>query len=236
MKRLGILLLTLVSFQSLAGEKNIYDFSWLDPDKEVYVLQNRKFRKDNNFYVGATLGRSVSGAFIDSMEGNMYAGYFFSEDWGIELSYTKASGSPNTTYEAVREGGGAVAFYRELDTVMSAQVVWSPFYSKINTFNQIFYYDWLFGLGFSSYNSLDNRNEFKSQSDPSYNEQTQESGNGISWFTGMRFYMNQDWSFRMDFSGLHTNADRAIKSGASFEVDKSWFHYYNFRLGLNYAF
>lgn len=237
MKLLGILLLTFVSIEIFAGESSIYDFSWLDPDKEVYVLQNRKFRKDSSFYLGATLGRSVSGAFIDSIEGNLYAGYFFSEDWGVELSYTKASGSTNATYDAVKEGGGAVAFFRELDTVMSAHIVWSPFYSKINTFNQIFYYDWLFGLGFSSYDSKDNRNEFRDQSDASHDELTLESGTGISWFTGMRFYINQDWSFRMDFSGMHANADRAIDSGANtFEVKKSWFHYYNFKLGLNYAF
>jgi outer membrane beta-barrel protein len=233
MKVLGLLLLTIFSFPAMSGEKNVYDFSWLDPDKEVYVLQNRKFRKDGKLYVGTTFGRSVSGAFIDSMEGNLYGGYFFKEDWGIELSYTKASGQTNATHDAVNEGGAAVAFYRKLDTVMSAHLVWSPFYSKINTFNKIFYFDWLFGLGFSSYTSLDNRNEFGVTDK---DKKTSESGTGVSWFTGMRFYINETWSFRMDFSGLHSNADRAIDSGISYDVQKSWFHYYNFRLGVNYTF
>lgn len=232
MKLLGILLLTLISLQTFAGENSVYDFSWLDPDKKVYVLQNRKFRKNETFYVGSTFGRSVSGAFLDSLEANLYTGYFFNEDWGVELSYTKSSSETNSTYDAVK-AGAAVAFFRELDTVMSAHLVWSPFYSKINTFNKIFYYDWLFGLGFSSYTSLDNRNEFLITNK---DVKTKESGTGISWFTGMRFFINQDWSFRLDFSGLHTNADRAIDNGSNFDLEKSWFHYYNLRLGINYTF
>ncbi len=46
------------SLQLVASEKNVYDFSWLDQDKEVYVLQNRKFRKKNKLYVGAMAGRA----------------------------------------------------------------------------------------------------------------------------------------------------------------------------------
>lgn len=233
MKLLGLLLLTLISFQVFSAENSVYDFSWLDPDKKVYVLQNRKFKKHGKFYLGTTLGRSVSGAFIDSTEANFYGGLFFQEDWGVELSFTKSASETNTTYDAVKSGAAAVAFFRALDTVTSAHLVWSPFYSKINTFNKIFYYDWLFGLGLSSYTSLDNRNEFLPTNQ---DEKTKESGTGVSWFTGMRFFMNEDWSFRMDFSGMHTNADRAIDDNSNFSLQKSWFHYYHFRLGLNYTF
>lgn len=229
MKLLGILLLTTLSLQAFSSENNVYDFSWLDPDKKVYVLQNRKFRKSGKFYLGTTFGRSVSGAFIDSMEANVYTGYFFKEDWGIELSYTKSSSSTNSTHDAVNLAG-AVAFYRALDTVTTAHLVWSPFYSKINTFNKIFYYDWLFGLGFSSYTSMDNRNEFGVTNK---SELTKDSGIGVSWFTGMRFFINENWSSRVDFTGMHTNADRAL--GVD-DLEKSMFHYYHFRLGINYTF
>jgi hypothetical protein len=50
MIRFSVILLALFTFLSpkiYSSEGSTYSFDWLDPDKEVYVLQNRKFRKDN---------------------------------------------------------------------------------------------------------------------------------------------------------------------------------------------
>ena len=46
-KKLAMTLLfsLLVTSHVFANEKDIYEFSWLDPDKEVYVLQNRELKK-----------------------------------------------------------------------------------------------------------------------------------------------------------------------------------------------
>jgi outer membrane beta-barrel protein len=214
-----------------AAEDSIYDFSWLDKDKEVYVLQNRKFRKSGQVYVGGTFGKSVSGAFIDSTEMNAIAGFFFKENWGLELSYTKADGTENKTSESVA-AQGSVPFYRKMDTATTAMLMWSPFYSKINTFNKIFYYDWMFGVGTASVATLDNRNEFPGGS--AAKEKTKESQNGIAWMTAIRFYMSQSWSFRVDFRAVHVNADSAINGET--DTEKRWNHYYNFNLGLNYTF
>ena len=40
-----LLCIFLISGVVVANEKSVYEFSWLDKDKEIYVLQNRKFRK-----------------------------------------------------------------------------------------------------------------------------------------------------------------------------------------------
>lgn len=235
MKRLISICLLFISTFVFAAEDSMYDFSWLDQDKEVYVLQNRKFRKKSNIYIGGTLGRSVSGAFIDSNEVNLVGGYFFSEDWGVELSYTKAEGSINATGESV-ELQSSVPFYRKIDTAMSAMLMWSPFYSKINTFNKIFYYDWMFGLGIASAETKDNRLEFGSGA--SSNEETEESLSGVSWMTALRFYINPSWSTRIDFRAMHFNSDFAIEEngGSDFETEKRWSHYYTFNVGINYTF
>lgn len=231
-KLLGLLLLSICSF-TFASEKSVYDFSWLDKDKEVYVLQNRKYRKKNKLFVGTTFGKSLSGAFVDRYTGSINGGFFFSENWGLELSYTKASNSTNATHDAVKTAG-TVAFYRKIDTDITAHLVWSPFYSKINTFNKIIYYDWLFGLGISSITTQDNRNEFV---DKDSFELVDESGTALSWFTGFRFFISENWSARVDFKGIHSNADRAVDNGAGgFDIEKSWFHYYDFKLGINYTF
>lgn len=214
-----------------AAEKDVYDFSWLDKDKEVYVLQNRKFRKKNNLYFGGTLGRSISGAFIDSNEINIMTGYFFSENWGLEFSYTKANGVTNKVHDAVNAQVGGVAFFKKIDTAMTAMLMWSPFYSKINTFNKIFYFDWLFGFGVSNISTLDNRNEFSGGSNA--NDLTSESESAIAWMTGFRFYINQNWSTRIDLRGTHANTEMTIDTN---ETEKRWNNYYNFNIGLNYAF
>lgn len=224
-----ILLFLALTTITYASESNVYDFSWLDPDKEVYVLQNRKFRKSGKLYVGGTYGNTISGAFIDSSDFNFHAGYFFHEDWGLEVSYSKASGKTNKTHDGVNEQAGAVAFYRKIDSSQSAMLMWSPFYSKINTFNKIFYYDWLFGAGFASITTLDNREEFNNDD----STLTSESNTTFSWMTGFRFYITDSWSFRMDVRAIHLNAEMVIDDDDS---EKQWSHYYNFNLGMNFTF
>lgn len=236
MKSLLGLFLLIITTAAIASESSVYDFSWLDKDKEVYVLQNRKFRKAGSLYVGTTFGKSLSGAFVDRLSGSLLGGFFLNENWGIELSYSKSSNTTNDTHDAVKKAG-TVAFYRKIESAMTANIVWSPFYSKINTFNKIIYYDWLFGAGLSSITTKDNRNEFKAESDPNHDLLTEETGMAYSWFTGFRFFITENWSARMDFKGTHSNADRAIEAGSgNFDIKKSWFHYYDFQLGINYTF
>lgn len=224
------LFISFTTTTSYSAEKDVYDFSWLDKDKEVYVLQNRKFRKKNKLYMGGSIGRSISGAFIDSNEVNLMAGYFFGENWGLEFSYTKADGSLNKTHDAVN-AQGAKAFYKKIDTAMTAMIMWSPFYSKINTFNKIFYFDWMFGFGVSNISTLDNRNEFVAG--PNSSDLTSENESAVAWMTGFRFYINQNWSTRVDIRGTHANTEMTIDAN---ESEKRWNNYYNFNIGLNYAF
>ncbi len=230
MKRVLSLLILVISTTVFAAEDSVYDFSWLDKDKEVYVLQNRKFRKKTKVYIGGTLGRSVSGAFVDSNEANILMGFFFSEDWGLELSYNKADGVKNKTADAV-ESQGTVPVYRKIDTATNIMLMWSPFYSKINTFNKIFYYDWMFGLGISNATTLDNRNELIDIA----NKDTliKESVSGIAWMTALRFYITPSWSTRIDFRGTHINAEMQLNAT---ESEKRWNNYYNINFGLNYTF
>ena len=224
-----ILMVLLVSGAALASEQSVYDFSWLDKDKEIYVLQNRKFRKDGRLYVGAGGIQTLSGAFIDSFGGTLRGGYFMREDWGVEFLYSKFSGKENTTAKGVKTQG-TVPFYRKTDSMMGALVWWSPFYGKLNTFNQIFYFDWMFGAGVSSLTSLDNRNKFKPGRPDSL---TSESNIAGLWSTAVRFHITQTWSLRMDFLGSHYYADK--QSSASDSSEKL-FSNYDFGLSLMYAF
>lgn len=224
------------SLMSFAAEDSLYNFSWLDKDKEIYVLQNRKFRKDDQLYVGFSGVRTLNGAFIDSVGVTGRGGYFFSEDWGIELVYGKNFGTENNTAKGVREQG-TVPYYRKIDTYMGGMLMWSPFYSKINTFNHIFYYDLILGAGVANVTTLDNRNRFDTGSSER-GELTSESNIGGIWNTGVRFYINQDWSVRIDFTGIHYQADktRKLENASSTTKTKQMFSAYDLGLGLNYTF
>lgn len=232
MKRLWMIITLFISTTAIAAEDSFYDFSWLDQDKEVYVLQNRKFRKNGDFYIGATFEKNANQAFVDSYGASFLAGFFFKEDWGIEFIYNTSSGSTNNTFELAADAG-TVAYYRKVDSYMGAMLMWSPFYSKINTFNQVFYYDWLFGVGVASINTTNNMQQFYTSGDDTL---TKESSIGAIWTTGMRFYINDSWSVRFDFRAMHTSIERPKSRTSSDGVEKVWFHNYDFGAGINYAF
>ncbi len=218
---------------ALAGEKSVYDFSWLDKDKEIYVLQNRTYRKDGKVYIGVSGVKTLSGAFIDAMGAQARVGYFFKEDWGVEFLYAKYSGSENDTAKGVKEQG-TVPFYRKLDNAMGAILWWSPFYAKINTFNEIFYFDWMFGIGAAKVETLDNRKKLEPGESSTL---TSESNTAGVWSTAVRFHINQAWSLRLDFTGMHYNADRKSENEASEAINKSMlFSNYDVGVGLMFAF
>ena len=234
MKTAFLFLLSILTCSAvIASERSLYEFSWLDKDKEIYVLQNRRYRKAGKAYVGALGVKTLSGAFIDAYGGNVRAGYFFKEDWGIEGVFGKSTGNENDASKGV-EQQQAEAFYRKVDTYMGAMAMWSPFYSKINTFNKVFYYDWMFGLGLASVKFLDNRGEFET---PEKSSLTSNNGFGLMWNTGLRVYISDRWSLRMDFTGMHVKpgSDSYTKNGNTVTTT-SLFHNYDLGVGLNYTF
>ena len=223
----------LLSTVVLANEKSLYNFSWLDKDKEIYVLQNRRYRKAGTVYVGVNGVKTISGAFIDSYGGTARGGFFFSEDWGIEGVFGKNSGKTNDTFKGV-EDAGSKGFYRKVDTYMGGMLMWSPFYSKINTFNQVFYYDWMFGLGIANVTTLDNRGELPT---PPTSNLTKTSSLGAIWNAGIRFYISDSWSMRLDFTGIHTKPkSENVQSAGKSITTSSIFSNYDLGVGLNYAF
>jgi outer membrane beta-barrel protein len=228
-KLLGVFFGFLFALSAWASEKSVYDFSWLDKDKEIYVLQNRKFRKEGKLYVGVGGIKTLSGAFVDSYGANARVGYFFKEDWGVEFLYGKYTGNENDTAKGVKDQG-TVPFYRKFDTVMGGILWWSPFYAKINTFNQIFYFDWMFGLGATQIKTMDNRNKFLPGAP---NTLTTENTTGGLWSTALRFHINQAWSLRLDFTGMHYTADRKTSNTAG---KSQMFSNYDFGMGLMFAF
>ena len=229
---LFLLLSLALSSQAFASEKDIYEFSWLDPDKEVYVLQNRKFKKAGHLHINAGGGITTSGAFVDSTAIQGRIGYFITEDFGIEGLYSKNSGKENDTAKGVRSSGpqgtGTTPFRRIVDNYWGAMLVWSPFYSKINTFNKIVYMDWIFGLGYASLKEKNNKLAFVSAF--LANQESVESHGGFMWEAGMKFYLDQSFSIRTDLTAVHYSTNNISTPGTSLKSN------FDATLSLGYSF
>ena len=130
-----------------ASETDHYDFLWLDPDKAVYVLQNKVFEKKGSFFADISYLQNGSSEFQNSTGFNLSAGYFFHEEWAVQTFFTTYSNSDNSSFLNVTQINGSEPFVRRSAMLLGGGVLWSPFYGKINTFNKIFYFDLSFGMG-----------------------------------------------------------------------------------------
>lgn len=228
-----LILLMLFSLNSLASESDVYKFKWLDQDKKVFVLQNREYRKEDKFYLSLSAALITSGKFTKGNGFQGRLGYFFHENWGIQLIYAANSNSENESAEAIINQG-TVPFYRGVKSYLGGTVEWSPFYSKINTFNSIVYADWIIGLGAVSVSDEHNGLRFSSFSN---DELTSESHVGLTWHLSSVFYISRNWAARVDFTGIHYNADGYTASGISGStLKKKLYNYYDISLGIQYIF
>src|SRR5690606_30883158 len=104
MKKTTTFLMLWVLFASngRASEQDLYDFLWLDPDKEVYVLQNKLYPKYQTFYfdIGYLIG--LSNEFQDTNGIQLKGGYYFHEEWAVELQYMQYSNSDNSAYKNIQ--------------------------------------------------------------------------------------------------------------------------------------
>ena len=110
----------------------------------------------------------------------LYEVITFKEEWGIEGVYSQNFSSENSTAEALQAGLSVVPFIRKPVNYYGAMVLWAPFYAKLNAFNGIFYFDWIFGLGVASITDENNKSSFGTNKSSS-EEWMQETSTGVMW-------------------------------------------------------
>ena len=201
-----------------AEEGSTYSFGWLDKDKEVYVLQNREYRKVNTINLNVAFGMPISEPFVEGTMLQGRLGYYFWESWGLELLYSQNSEDINQTGKDLKSGyGGSVPpttpWVNLVESYFAAIVNWSPFYSKINLFNGIVYLDWTFGLGAVSVTSENNTPIMIDSSTSEPNKSTTSTG----WLfqTSWIFYLSQSFSIRADLISINYSVDAPGGLGAT---------------------
>jgi outer membrane beta-barrel protein len=214
------------------AEDDLYDYLWLDPDKKVYVLQNKVFKKEGKFYanMGFTLG--LNSDFQDRNGMQFKMGYYITEEWAVEVLYHQFSNQDNDAFKSLRRVNGSIPFVRRVDRKFGALGVWSPFYGKINTFNKIIYFDWSFALGLGQIQTSSNATTVSSASTADiYNDETNLA---ILGKTAFRIHATKNVHVGLEYHRDHYRAPGPTVNGTpGFE---SWRNNSEFVLSIGFSF
>jgi len=148
--------LILLIGKGVASEEDLYDFLWLDPDKAVYVLQNKIHKKENSFFLSGGYASSINTDFQTTQGGSIELGYWLNETLALSLQHSVFSSKNDEAYKNITRVNNIEPFVRRAQNYTNLWFHWSPFYGKINTFNRIYYFDLGFALGLGSLNMESN--------------------------------------------------------------------------------
>jgi len=210
--------------EAKASDDPEYDFSWLDPDKKVQVLQNRRYRKALHPMISVLGGAAANTPYRNSYIVEPRVAFSLSESFTFEGFYGFHLNSENSFYESlVNAGSNALPTIRESNSRYGGLLQWSPWYAKINVFNAILYFDWYFSIGAGVYNTtLDLRD-----SNASAAIGDEESNFAIYAATGHQYHINEWLKVRLDITSVTFNAP-VSRTGD----EKDWFTDATFTLGL----
>jgi outer membrane beta-barrel protein len=205
-----------------------YSFDWLDPDKKIYVLQNRRYRKAGRAQLSAMGGFGLSNSYRDSIVGDVRGTYYFSEMFGFEAYFNYVKDSPNSVYEAlVQTGTPVLPGSRRIDSSFGAALHYAPWYAKINVFNAILYFDWYFTLGAARLQTAFDERVNSSDSEAFVDEPK----TAVVIGTGQQFHLNETWVFRIDLKSEIYRA-RVQRSSA----EQTYFSNINLTAGVGLRF
>lgn len=228
------ILLIFISSGTYAGTEDVYKFRWLDPDKEVYVLQNKIHPNKNRVYLNIGYGYGHLSEFQETRSLHLNAGYYFSEQWAIELFYSNYSNSNNRSFDAISADLDDFPFVSKINQSYGAMMVFSPFYGKLNTFNFIYYLDWSFGLGAAQLNMSDNFEYFVTSGESGDEIFENLSETAIVAKTQVRFFLNRHWLLSFDFINYFFQGREPSREDQS--LQKNWIRSYDFVFSVGYSF
>lgn len=138
--------------------KKLEDKYWSAKDEDYGVIQNRTYSKAEKFYGSLVLGTLINDPFAQAKPVGVMLGYYFSEDFGAELSYLNHDAKKNETVQKLNSVNVAVSpNYNLVKNAISASITYTPFYAKMAFMNKsILYFDMGFtaGLGVTTYDQV----------------------------------------------------------------------------------
>lgn len=190
----------MISNTTHAAEDSLYDFHWLDPDKSVYVLQNKTHQKEKRLTFDLGYLSNLTSEFQKTSGFMAGVGYNWHEEWGVEVFYIGYSNKNNDAYKNVKISSGVEPFIRRHKSTLAAGFVWSPFYGKVNTFNRIYYFDWSFGAGIAQVETQNNlRTSLAGPLVPTHFDTEKTTGGYAK--TSLKFHVNENWNIGLGYQG-----------------------------------
>lgn len=206
---------------SSSDSSSDYDFKWLDPEKKIYVLQNRRYVNANHAILSVMGGPSFGNAYQNTATVDARLAYYFTEVWGLEAFYSHSFNTYNNNYQALLSTNTQVMpVIRSIDDEYGLLLHWVPWYAKINMFNEILYFNWYFSAGLGNVDSTVTTTS--SLNSPTSNL----SALGIFLGTGHEYSITQNVIARLDFT---TALYRGPLNNSG---EQTWYPNYNFEVGI----
>ena len=218
---LGFILFPLSYSKILKGnESDVKKIRWFDQKNKVYVLQNRVHKKKGRILLNLGVIKGLENDYQDTL-GFLFGGqYYWTENFGLGFSYRVYGHSDNNAYELLKKLNGVTPFLRREKELVGVKFLWSPFYGKINTFNQITYFDWYFGTGLGFLKSESNSDSFKNSSGT--NTFKSEKNVTLLLKSGLKFYLTDTLDLRVEYlQKVFTAPTGLSKKDLRFKADLS---------------
>ena len=138
--------------------KKLEDKYWSAKDDDYGVIQNRTYSKKEKFYGSLVAGTLINDSFATAKPVGGMLGYYFTEDFGIELSYLAHDAKKNDNVQTLNSISNSVSpNYNLIKNSYTLSATYTPFYAKMAFMNtSIMYFDMGFtlGAGMSTYDQV----------------------------------------------------------------------------------
>lgn len=127
---------------------------WAPKDVEFSVVQNRLYSKAGRFAITPHLGPLVTDSFSTGPVWGLSGNYYFSERYGVEVTYDKYQLENSVVYESFLQENRTSPDFNRQEDYYGAAFNWIPIYAKISLLDQrIMYFDMSFspGIGLMTY-------------------------------------------------------------------------------------
>ena len=131
---------------------------WAPKDTDFSVVQNRTYTKEGQFAISAQGGIVVNEEWNEGSVYGVTADYYFSERYGVELSYLTMDLEPRDNAKGISDlAGGIQPDHGRVSGRYSVGFTWVPFYAKMSVLGkQIIYFDMAFtpNIGMTQYDQI----------------------------------------------------------------------------------
>ena len=126
---------------------------WSAKDDDFSVVQNRRYTKDHRYFLNVSGGVPFNDPHSTGTISSATVGYYFSERWGIEASYSTANLKDNDSVSQFVSTYGVIPNYNVLKSNVFLCGSFVPFYAKMSMMDRaIIYFDMGINLGLGSVN------------------------------------------------------------------------------------